>query len=414
MTHEPAEANASAGFLFFNYTISTMNYQRNINNYTLYRFFYGMLIIGPVLTPYFRLKGLSYTEIMWLQSIAALSHVIFEMPTGVIADKVSRRLSLMLAGMCIGVAMIIYILTHSFYAFAIAEALFGLGLTFGSGADSALLYESLQRLGRENEYARIDGRSASFVFAGQGVGAIISSLLYTLNPDLPFWVSVGSAFTAAAFALRFVEVKREKNAHQYHIHIYQSFSIAIKTPRILWIVLLAALMGFASRSGFWLYEPYFTLVNIDVVWFGAIFCFFNIIAAISAKVLVNHINKYRFALLMMGVLLAVSFILPALWVMSFSIIFIGLQQIVRGAYRPTLNGYINRQIEDTHRATIISIVGLSANLSFAFFSPLVGMYLDHSGTLSTYWITGIITLTGVSLLTLIRRAQKSHVTLEAA
>jgi MFS family permease len=171
-----------------------MSYERNIQNYTLYRFFYGMLIIGPVITPYFRWKGLSYTEIMWLQSIAALSVVIFEVPTGVVADKISRRLSLLCAGLCLGIALTIYIHTQSFYAFAFAEALFGLGLTFGSGADSALLYESLHRLGREDEYARIDGRAASFIFAGQAVGVVISSLLYTLNPNLPFLDQRGQCF----------------------------------------------------------------------------------------------------------------------------------------------------------------------------------------------------------------------------
>jgi MFS family permease len=389
-----------------------MSYERNIQNYTLYRFFYGMLIIGPVITPYFRWKGLSYTEIMWLQSIAALSVVIFEVPTGVVADKISRRLSLLCAGLCLGIALTIYIQTQSFYAFAFAEALFGLGLTFGSGADSALLYESLHRLGREDEYARIDGRAASFIFAGQAVGVVISSLLYTLNPNLPFWISVGSAFTASALAMRFVEIEREKSTQSYQAHILQNLHLVIKSPRILWVMGLSALIGFASRSGFWLYEPYFTHVNIDIVWFGAIFCFFNIIAAFSAKVLVNHIKKYRIALLVMGLLLALSFLLPTFFIMPVAIVFLALQQIVRGAYRPTLTGYINRQIKDQNRATVISIVSLSGNLSFAFFSPLLGMYLDHNGTIATYWIVGVITLTGISLLTLLRRAQKSPIALE--
>jgi len=390
------------------------HYIRNIQNYTLYRFFYGMLIIGPVLTPYFRWKGLSYTEIMWLQSIAALSVVVFEVPTGIVADKVSRRLSLICAGLCIGTALVIYIQTSTFYAFAFAEALFGLGLTFGSGADSALLYESLQGLGREKEYARIEGRAASFVFGGQAVGSVISSWLYVITPDLPFWVSVGSAFGAALFALRFVETNHTKEVQAYHTHLIQSLKVATQSPRILWVIGLSALIGFGSRSGFWLYEPYFTQVNIDIIWFGAIFCGFNIIAAISAKVLVNHINKYRFALLIMGLLLACSFMLPALWVMPLAIVFLGLQQIVRGAYKPTLNGYINRQIQNHNRATVISIVSLSANLSFAIFSPLVGMYLDHHGTIDTYWVIGLITLAGVSLLTLLRHAQKPHTALEAA
>lgn len=388
--------------------------QRNIQTYTLYRFFYGMLIIGPVLTPYFRWKGLSYTEIMWLQSIAALSVVIFEVPTGVIADKVSRKLSLFCAGACIGVSLSIYILTQSFWAFACAEALFGLGLTFGSGADSAILYESLHRLGRESEYTRLEGRAASFVFGGQAIGCIASSWLYTINPNLPFWVSVGSAFLAAIWAARFYEPIREKSTTHYHTHMLQSLHLVRKSPRIMWLIGLSALIGFASRSGFWLYEPYFTHVHIDIVWFGLIFSALNIVAALSAKVLVNHITKYRVALLYMGLLLAFSFVLPAIWATAASIAFFCLQQIVRGAYKPTLNGYVNRQIQDQNRATVISFVSLSANLSFAFFSPLVGMYLDHNGTIPTYWTIGCITFAGVLLLSLSRRSQKSRVALEAA
>ena len=383
-------------------------YQHNIRTYALFRFFYGMLIIGPVLTPYLRWKGLSYTEIMWLQSISALAVVLFEVPTGVVADKLSRRWSLFLAGASIGLALAIYILTDSFFAFACAEALFGLGLTFGSGADSALLYESLDRLGRKGDYAHIEGRAASYVFAGQAAGSIASSLLYALNPNLPFWISVGSAFIAACMALRFVEPEREKSAHHYHLHVRHCLALAARTPRILWIVCLAALMGFAARSGFWLYEPYFTRVHIDVAWFGAIFFGFNMIAALSAKYLVRRERGYRLALLGMGLLLAASFAFPALLMAPWAIAFIGLQQIVRGIYRPTLNSYLNRQIGDAHRATVISIVGLSASLGFACLSPIVGLTLDHRGAIFTYWAMSIATLTGVAILFLFRRIQRAR------
>ena len=67
--------------------------ERNIRYYPVHRLFLGLLIIGPVLTPYLRSKGFVYTEIMLLQSISAVSLVVFEMPTGIVADRVSRRLS---------------------------------------------------------------------------------------------------------------------------------------------------------------------------------------------------------------------------------------------------------------------------------------------------------------------------------
>lgn len=99
-------------------------HRRNIRLYPLYSFFLGMLIIGPVLTPYLLLKGLDYVQIMVLQSISAATVVFFEVPTGMIADRVGRRLLLVLAG-----GLAVYILGNTFFWLALAEFVFALGLT---------------------------------------------------------------------------------------------------------------------------------------------------------------------------------------------------------------------------------------------------------------------------------------------
>ena len=96
-------------------------YRRNISLYPLYSFFLGMLIIGPVLTPYLLLKGLDYVQIMVLQSISAATVVFFEVPTGMVADRVSRRLSLVLAGAGMSVGLVLYILGQTFFWLALAE-----------------------------------------------------------------------------------------------------------------------------------------------------------------------------------------------------------------------------------------------------------------------------------------------------
>jgi hypothetical protein len=69
---------------------------RNISVYYRFKFSQNMLIIGPVLVPYMLFKGLSYSEMMFLQSISAVAVVLFEVPTGSIADRVSRKFS----GLC--------------------------------------------------------------------------------------------------------------------------------------------------------------------------------------------------------------------------------------------------------------------------------------------------------------------------
>ena len=109
-------------------------HRRNIRLYPLYRFFLGMMIIGPVLTPYLLLKGLDYVQIMVLQSISAATVVFFEVPTGMIADRVSRRLSLVLAGVGMAGGLAVYIFGNTFFWLALAEFVFALGLTCRSGA----------------------------------------------------------------------------------------------------------------------------------------------------------------------------------------------------------------------------------------------------------------------------------------
>ncbi len=388
-------------------------YERNIRIYTAYQFFWGLLIIGPILIPYLLLKGLNYSQIMLLQTVAASSVVLFEVPTGALADKISRKASLILGCVFMSIALVVYIISFSFYTLALAEVLFGLGMTFRSGADSALLHESLDKLGREAEYARIEGRAASYVFIGQGVGSILSSLVYTMNPDLPFWISVVSVGMAAAFTLGFTD-SGSRAEHTYHIHAFRSLRVAVLTPRILWTVLLAAVMGVSFRAGFWLYEPYFKMVHIEVIWFGTIFFFYNVVAALAARFLTNRYSSLRSVLLFLGGILALSYLGPAVLVYPWAIALIGLQQIVRGLYRPTLNAYVNRQIEDEYRATVISIVSLSANLSFAIVAPFIGIFLDRQGTVFSYAIMGLLTLVGTILLGILRKVQRTKSHIQAA
>lgn len=387
---------------------SKSNLTQNIQTYNLYRLFGNLMIIGPILVPFMLFKGLNYAQIMLLQSISALAVFVFEVPTGAIADKVSRKFSLVLSGFFFIFGLFMYIITNSFLLFAFAEILFGIGLTLRSGADSAILYESLCRLDRQKEYQKVEGHAASLAFMGQALGSVVSGFIYKFDHYLPFWVSIGFISVAAIFAFRFTDSEPEKSEHNYLVHIFKSAGIAFKTPRILWTVVFAAFMGFIFRTSFWLYQPYFKQVNIDVQWFGIIFFFFNIVAAFASKYLVHRHQdrRPRQILLVLAGIITISFLVPALFISKFMIMVLAMQQIVRGMYQPTLKFYINHQIGDQYRATVISLVSLSGSLGFALLSPVVGLSLDKVGTIPTYLWMGIVALSGTLLLILMRRLQK--------
>jgi MFS family permease len=351
-----------------------------------------MLIIGPVLVPYMIFKGLSYSEIMLLQSISAVSVVLFEVPTGSIADMVSRKFSLVISSMIMGVGLSMYIFTNCFAAFVIAEVLFGLGLTFSSGADSAILYESLSRIGRKGDYSKIEAASMSYIFVGQAVGSVASGFLYSLSPYLPFWISVAMLFLSGIFSFMFFEPpERMKSRQSYLVHIAKCFGTAFRKPRVRWLMYFAALMGLMLRATFWLYEPYFKLIDLDVVFYGLVFAVFNLVSAFSSRYMVKAVESVRprKVLIALGFMISGAYLLPLLFSGLFSIVFLLPGQLVRGMYTPVMRFYVNNQVEDSFRATMLSIVSLSANLSFSIFSPLIGAGLDGIGTVPVYLAMGL-------------------------
>jgi len=304
--------------------------------------------------------------------------------------------------------LLLYIIFSSFWIFALAEILFGIGITFSSGADSAIVYESLVRLDRKKEYQHIEGNAAFYVFLGHAVGSVVSSFLYTFDHYLPFWISIGNLMIAISISFSFKDTDHQKSEHHYLLHVVKSVGVVFKNPRILWTILFAALMGFAFRTTFWLYQPYFSEVGIAVKWFGLIFFYFNIIAALTTKFLIKKFydTRPRRILISLLLILAVTYILPAIFIFPWMIALLGLQQIVRGLYSPTIRFYINHHIGDKYRATVISLISLSASLGFAALSPFIGLNLDKYGPISTYFIMGIITAGGTFLLILLRRFQK--------
>ncbi|HOO33219.1 MAG TPA: MFS transporter [Thermotogota bacterium] len=383
---------------------------RNLKVYPIFRFLLNMLIIGPILIPFLRWKGLDYSQIMLLQTISALSAMVFEVPTGAVADKLTRKLSLVISGFILSAAILIYILADEFIFFTVSEVLFGLGLTFSSGADSAILYESLRSLGREKEYQKREGSAASNIFLGQAVFSILSGYLYMIHPTIPFWISVIFLASGSFAALFFKEPDRTKSPHRYLKHIWISFSEAVKKPRILWLLFFAALFGSLIRLGYWLYQPYFDLVSLEIVYYGYIFAGMNIIAALSSKYLLKRVShlRPRRVLLSLACLMSVSFLLPGFLKAWWLIGIICLQQLFRGMYPATMRFYVNNQVKDDFRATTISLVSLVSSLSFALISPLIGNGLDVVGTQQVYRWVGYISVAGLLFLFFLRRRQKQR------
>ena len=171
-----------------------------------YAFLDDFVLLYPVYALLFSDTGLSVWQISSLFALWSLTGVLLEVPSGAWADAVSRRLLLRLGPLLTAVGFTLWVLTPSYWAFALGFVLWGARGALGSGALEALVYEELERLGEADQYARIMGRSRA-----AGHVAIMAAMALA-GPVFAWggYLAVGAAsvlacLASAATATRFPE-----------------------------------------------------------------------------------------------------------------------------------------------------------------------------------------------------------------
>ena len=371
-----------------------MDFSKNIKTYYFYSTFAELLILGPILVLFLITKGLSFTEIMVLQSISAIAVVLFEVPTGAVADKIGRKESILLGAVLWAISLGVYIVGKSFPMFILAEVIFSLGATFKSGADNALIYDSLKVMGREKEFQSIEGKARSYALYAQAVCSIIAGFVYEVNVNLPFIISALFMLVTVFITLRFKEPPIEGKVGKYGINyikqIKESGKFILSHEKIKAVIIFTMMFFIFYRTAFFYYQPYMETVKIPVRYFGILFFVFNITAAFASKRSHWIMEKTKpKTLTFMALLMIISFLFMATVKVWFGVFAILFQQIARGIYRPVTTKYLNKHIPSDKRATVLSFQSLACNISVAIAFPLMGVLKDHEDIFTTHMVLGI-------------------------
>lgn len=380
-----------------------MDLHKNIKTYYFYSAFADLLILGPIIILFFQAKGLSFTKIMTLQSIAAISVVLFEVPTGAIADKIGRKVSVSIGALLWAVSLSIYIVGDNFYIFALAEIIFSLGATLKSGADTALIYDTLKSLNNEMKFQAIEGKARAISLWSQAFGSIIAGFVYEININLPMIISIGFMIVTALISLTFNEPPIKKEGEygiKYIKQIKNSYKFVINHEKIKAIILFSMVFFIFYRAGFFYFQPYMESVKIPVKYFGIIFFIFNITAAITSKRchLIMEKTKPRTLTFMAG-LIIVSFLILSFTKIWIGVIAILLQQMARGLYRPVTRKYLNKHIPSDKRATILSFQSLATSIAASIALPLLGILKDNTTVYNTHLVLAVTMIIMVYLTT---------------
>src|SRR5258705_7683122 len=162
---------------------------RNVRLLIAFAAFQFILFPIPIITLFWKDQiGMSLADIMVLQAIFGLAVVLFEFPSGYMADRVGYRWSLLVSTGFLMTGWLVYTRADSFWAVAVAEIILGAASAFMSGADRALLWVSLEGASRTTQYTRWDGRIRAVSQSAEALSAAAGGWLYAMGPPWPFWL----------------------------------------------------------------------------------------------------------------------------------------------------------------------------------------------------------------------------------
>ncbi|HAD03174.1 MAG: MFS transporter [Desulfuromonadales bacterium GWD2_61_12] len=349
--------------------------------------------------------GLSLTEIMLLQGGFSLASVLCEYPSGYLADRLGYRRTLTLATIIGIVGWAVYTVADSFAGVLLAEALLGACFAFISGSDSALLYESLRRDGREGDYARYDGRMNGAAQSGEAAGALFAGALYALSPLIPFLLQIAVWLVALLVVRGLVEAPPDHTPAPAS-HLTEALKVGrhalIETPLLRWGILYGTVAGLASFYPVWLIQPHMQQQGVPLTWFGPIWAGANLTVAVFA--LLSQRSRFHLGdaglVWLCGVLCLLGYLGLGLWPGIWSFFCYYLLTAMRGLQGPLIRHHLQLASSRHNRASILSLKNFAFRLAFVVSGPLVGLAADRAGLAATF--LGLALLFALLLLPLSR------------
>ena len=352
------------------------------------------MIIMPIIILFFQDNGLSLQRIMILQACYSLSVGLMEIPSGYAADILGRRKTLILGCVLAFVGFGLFSVSYNFWWFLVAEILLGLGNSFISGADSALMYDSLLEVKEEDRFLKYEGRSISIGNFSEAAAGILGGFLAAMSFRYPAYAQVIVTFIAIPVAISLVEPKihkaRLKSSWKSIFKVVHFSLIEHKTLRTH--IIYSSVIGVSTLMMAWLAQPFLKDIGVNMKNYGLVWATLNIIVGIFSF-RAHHIEK-RFteltSLYIIGIITVSTYFFIGTHMTYLSLLVLFLFYANRGYATPLLRNYINRYTVSNVRATVMSVRSFIIRISFAIIAPFIGWIADNHSLNSAFYTMGII------------------------
>jgi len=376
--------------------------------------------------------GLSNTQAFAANAFFTVGQVIFEVPTGVVADVWGRRASYLLGSITLLLSTLLYLYmwqtTAAFWGWAVSSMLIGLGFTFFSGAVEAWLVDALAHHGftgsLESVFAKGQTTAGVAMLSGSVAGGFIAQATNLGVPYILRAVLLGITLLTAFFLMKDIGFTPQKGAgpvREMRKIVRASVENGWRRPPIRWVMLAAPFTMGVGIYAFYALQPYLLELYGDPNAYGvaglaaAIVAGAQILGGLSVPLLRRVFSRRTHVLILSG---AVSVVALALigWTSSFwmAIVLLVVWAVAFSAATPMRQAYLNGLIPSEQRATVLSFDALMASGGGVVAQPALGRVADVWGYSASYAVGAVISVAALPFLVLARRENARSDPIEAA
>jgi MFS family permease len=368
--------------------------------------------------------GLDIFEVFVVNAAFTAGLVLFEIPTGVVADSTGRRRSFLLSVLILIIGTVGYLLIArlggGLAGFVIVSLILGIGYSFYSGAAEAWLVDALHAVGHDGQLDRIFARSDLVTSGAIVLGSVGGGLLGTL--DLLWPLVLRAVLLAGVFGVGLLvmhDVGFVPRAHrmsamptQMRKVLQASIDFARNSRSAQLLMSVSLIQGMFSIWGFYAAQPYLLeLLRRDAVWVAGIITALMALATNAGNLAVEFFARFcgrRTTLLIaaatvLAIAAAAAGLADSFWTVLLMMLLLNAAQGVGG---PVQRAYLHTIAPSAERATVASAVSLVGGAGGIVGQLGLGWIARTHSLASGYLTAGLTLLVAVPPLLLLRRTHE--------
>lgn len=365
--------------------------------------------------------GLNNLEAFAANAFFTAGQVIFEIPTGIVADSWGRRTSYLLGTITLMVSTLTYVLFWAFetpfWMWALVSSFLGLGFTFFSGATEAWLVDAMEASGYTGDLEPVFAKGQVSIGASMLLGSIAGGVIAQIsNLAVPYVLRAFLLIIAFVLAFLFMKdegftpAKPEHLAQSVREQFIYSFKHGFKNRPMRWLMLSMPFTLGAGIYGFYALQPYLLELygNPNAYSIAGLAAAGIAGAQIIGGLIVPYVRQFfsRRTTILLNLVFLGSLALLFLGTISnfyFAVLMVGLWAISFAMSTPIYQALINSLIPSRQRATILSLSNLMGSSGGVVTQPILGRAADIWGYGTTYVMTSGITIVAAFFFFLLRQ-----------